>query len=223
MDISSTQLSHFRRQLLRWFKTYGRSFYWRRTESLYEKVLAEFLLQRTRAEAVDTVYPDILRAFPGWEAIASANLRSIQRQLKPLGLWRRRSDSLRALAREMTKRGGEFPSNREELEALPGVGQYFGNAIEMICHSRKRPFIDVNLARVLERYFRPRTLADIRYDPYLQELSLRVVNITQALQLNWAILDFAAKVCTARAPKCGICPLAASCDFLRHNRKEPTK
>jgi A/G-specific adenine glycosylase len=176
-------------------------------------VLAEFLLQRTRAESVQAAYSNLLKDFPNWESLASADLRTIQRKIRPLGLWRRRSASLQALAKEMARRRGRFPLDRDELETLPGVGQYFGNAIEVICHRRRRAFIDVNLARVVERFFRPRLLADIRYDPYLQELSQRLVNTQEVLRLNWAILDFAAKICTARFPKCDVCPLRKECAY----------
>ena len=162
---------------------------------------------------MERVCRDLLRTFPNWRALASADARKLQRHLRPLGLWRRRSRSLRALAKEMAARHGRFPKLRAELDSLPGVGQYFGNAIEVICHKRRRPFIDVNLARVLERYFRPRRLADIRYDPYLQELSSRFANSPRSLELNWAVLDFAAKVCLARTPKCSMCPLVRDCTF----------
>ena len=39
------------------------------------------------------------------------------------------------------------------------------------------------MARVLERYFGPRNLADIRYDPYLQELAHKVVDADDAIHI----------------------------------------
>ena len=72
--------------------------------------------------------------------------------------------------------------------------------------------LDVIMARVLERYFGPRKLADIRYDPYLQTLSRQVVK-TRPVGLNWAILDLGAMICTASNPKCSSCPMASTCLF----------
>ncbi len=71
------------------------------------------------------------------------------------------------------------------------------------------------MARVLERYFGPRKLVDIRYDKYLQELSYKVVNHDYSKNINWAILDLAALICKAQAPKCIKCPLKLKCEYGR--------
>jgi hypothetical protein len=54
-------------------------------------------------------------------------------------------------------------------------GQYIANAVLLLCHGEPQPLLDVNMARVLERVFGPKKLADIRYDPYLQQLAMRIV------------------------------------------------
>jgi len=69
------------------------------------------------------------------------------------------------------------------------------------------------MARVLERYFGPRKLADIRYDPYLQKLAHRVVDCEAPAAVNWAILDLAALVCKARGPRCSQCPLSGDAGY----------
>jgi len=82
--------------------------------------------------------------------------------------------------------------------------------------------LDVNMARVLERYFGPRKLvdmADIRYDPYLQTLSWQVVK-TRPVGLNWAILDLGAMICTANNLKCSSCPMASTCLFQLFSKEK---
>ncbi len=64
------------------------------------------------------------------------------------------------------------------------------------------------MARLIERYIRPRKLADIRYDPWLQEAAHWLVRGDQPVEINWATLDFASAICTARNPRCGTCPLS---------------
>jgi A/G-specific adenine glycosylase len=115
----------------------------------------------------------------------------------------------------MKRRRGRFPAAREELESLPGIGQYIANAILLLCHGQPQPLLDVNMARVLERNFGPRQLVDIRYDPYLQTLANRVISSVDARRLNWAVLDLAAVVCSNGAPRCIECPLAKSCQVGR--------
>ena len=69
---------------------------------------------------------------------------------------------------------------------------------------------DVEQPRVLERYFGTRKLADIRYDPYLQTLSQLVIEFSEPIKLNWAILDLASKICNSN-PLCDVCPIVDGC------------
>lgn len=220
---TDAEVHEFRRRLLRWFARNGRSFPWRSTRAgTYVQIVSEVLLQRTQAARVAAFIPAFLSTYPSWRRLAKASRRDLRRLLEPLGLWRRRADSLLALAREMSRRRGRFPKSPEEVGALPGVGQYIGNAILLFAHRQRLPLLDVNMARVLERNFGPRKLVDIRYDPYLQLLSSGVVNENNPVGLNWAILDLAALLCTSRDPRCSQCPLASRCKFgmakLRHGK-----
>ncbi len=206
----------FRRSLLEWFRREGRKFPWRNpSASSYARVVSEVLLQRTRAETVAQFFPRFLKRYPGWNHLAAATEKELRTFLEPIGLWRRRAASLRALAQEMQSRRGRFPATRQEIESLPAIGQYIASAALMFCHGGREPLLDVNMARVLERCFGPRALVDIRHDPWLQALSKCVVNHHQAKQINWAILDLAATVCTARRPSCDACPLNSCCRLAR--------
>lgn len=201
-----------RRRLLRWFENHGRKFPWRKASaSNYQCIIAEVLLQRTRAETVAGFFPKFIKQFPSWKRLGASSVACLQCYLQPIGLWRRRATSIRALAGAMAKKNGRFPRDREAIEALPGIGQYIANAVLLFCHGQPQPLLDVNMARVLERVFGPRKLADIRYDPYLQELARNVVRCKTSAKLNWAILDIAATVCLLRNPCCSECPLTSVC------------
>jgi A/G-specific adenine glycosylase len=115
---------------------------------------------------------------------------------------------------------GKIPSNRQEIECLPGVGQYIANAIELLVFNRPRPLLDTNMARVIERYVHPRKLADIRYDPWLQTAAQFLIEQGDAKTINWGMLDFAALVCKPRKPLCGDCPLLATCNWASKNRQD---
>ncbi len=213
---SSNQASAFRKRLLAWFSQHGRIFPWRQPgASLFDQVIAELLLQRTRAEAVAIRLPALLSLTPNWSILASTPEKDMETALKPLGLWRRRASSLRRLAVEVSGAGGVLPKTREALEQLPGVGQYMANAILVIQDVQPAPYLDTNMARVLERHFGPRDLSDIRYDPVLQRVAHKVTNSKQSLTVNWAILDFSAIVCKLRSPTCRSCPVRRTCDYYR--------
>jgi A/G-specific adenine glycosylase len=198
--------------LSKFYEEQGRDFPWRRAgATIYEQVVSEVLLQQTRAETVAAFFPRFLEQFPGWQELADSTEGKIGECIRPLGIWRRRARTLWELANEVVRLGGEFPGKREKIEALPGVGQYVANAVELFCHGRPRPLLDSGMARVLERYFGPRTLSDIRYDPYLQELAQRLVETGDARAINWGILDVAAIACRGRIMQCDFCPLRRGC------------
>lgn len=213
---SSTQIAALQRNLLRWFGTSGRAFPWRKKQATkYQKVIAEVLLQRTKADVVGRMFPAFVTKFPSWKRLARCSESELEEILKPLGLWKRRAASLRALAEIMAIQRGRYPKERDQIEQLPGVGQYICNAILMFDQGQCQPLLDVNLARVLERVFGPRRLSDIRYDPYLQTLAMKVIAHAQPSILNWAFLDLASLICTIRSPKCPICPLVRTCCFAQ--------
>jgi len=204
----------FRKKILLWFEKGGRHFPWRnKSASKYQLVIAEVLLQRTKAETVANIFSTFIKRFPSWEILAATKKTELKTFLKPIGLCKQRSAKIKKLSTEMTKRNGRFPKTRVEIEKLPGVGQYIANSILMFCHNQPQPLLDVNMARVLERFFGPRKLADIRYDPYLQQLARDVLPKRRFKEFNWAILDFASLVCKAKKPLCMKCCLNRQCRY----------
>jgi A/G-specific adenine glycosylase len=213
---SQRKVKKFRACLLEWFERYGRKFPWRNSStSKYQFIMAEILLQRTRAETVAKFFPTFTRELSSWKKLDQVTIGELENLLQPIGLWRRRASSIKSLAREMANRNGRFPSDRSEIESLPGIGQYIANAILLFCHGEPQPLLDGNMARVLERVFGPRTMADIRYDPYLQKLALDIVQCITPKEVNWAILDLAAKICIAKKPSCYKCPLSDICRYCK--------
>lgn len=210
------RLTSLRHALLDWYAEHGRTLPWRDdSASTFERICVEVLLQRTRAETVARVYPDFFGRFHSWDELAATSHEELEDHFKPIGLWQRRARSMKALATYAAARGGTFPDTVEGLAEVPAVGQYVANAILVFQHGQNRPFLDVNMARLIERYVRPRKLADIRFDPWLQEAAHWLVRGEQRIEINWAALDFASALCTARSPRCAICPLAHRCPAAR--------
>lgn len=207
-------IASFRRRMLDWWRHHGRRFPWRQeSASTYERIVSELLLQRTRAEKVASIYEAFFDAYPGWRQLAEADPCELEALVKPLGLWQRRADTLRRLARELVVLGEGIPGSRSEIERLPGVGQYIANAIELFVYGRPLPLLDVNMARVLERYFGPRRLADLRHDPGLQSTAKALLSGDRAAEMNWSLLDLGATICTRRTACCPACPVRRGCRY----------
>lgn len=206
------RITRLRHRLLDWYAVHGRDLPWRHDRAnTFERICVEVLLQRTRAETVAKVYPEFFERFRTWSDIAAASVQELEEHFKPIGLWQRRARSMKALSTFAAERGGWFPDTAEELAKVPAVGQYVANAILVFQHGQNHPFLDVNMARLIERYVRPRKLADIRFDPWLQAAAHWLVRGEQRIEINWAAIDFASAICTARNQRCEVCPLARKC------------
>ena len=210
------------KELLQWYKEHGRDFPWRRAESCYERIVAELMLQRTQAVTVSKFYGSFLHRFPSWESLACATEQDLGDLLKPIGLWRRRARTLIHLSRTLVDLGCQFPSTRTELEKLPGISQYIASAVLLLCHGQKEPLLDVNMARILERVYEPREMADIRYDPLLQQYARSLVEVDDPVSVNWAVMDLAATVCLRGVPRCFECPIAGLCEFAKVSSSQST-
>lgn len=202
--------------MLTWFEANARVFAWRnKSASNYVRIISEVLLQRTKAETVSRYLPKFLGQYPSWRKLGEATEQDLVDILKPLGLSNQRGKRMFKLAQELKKRKGVFPKERSVVEEIPMMGQYITNAYELFILNRPAPLLDVNMARVLERFFGPRKLADIRYDPYLQDLSKQIVSLEKFKEINWAILDFAAKICKPK-PLCTNCVLRLECIYFKN-------
>ena len=174
------------------------------------------MLQRTQAVTVSKFYGSLfLHRFPSWESLACATEQDLEDLLKPIGLWRRRARTLIHLSHTLVELDCQFPSTRVELEKLPGISQYMASAVLLLCHGRLEPLLDVNMARILERVYGPRQMADIRYDPLLQQYARSLVQVDDPVSVNWAVMDLAATVCLRGVPRCSECPIAGLCEFAK--------
>jgi A/G-specific adenine glycosylase len=189
--------------LLEWFARNGRDFPWRHTQDPYRVLVAELLLQRTRAEAVARVFPNFVDRFPNPASLAAAAPWEVATTVRVLGLTYR-VHRLIAMAREIVGRGG-VPSTFEELLDLPGVGVYVANAVLCFAFGVPRPLVDANVMRVLNR------LSGIVSESRAWESLIPLLQPTTAGHLNYALIDLAAEVCVEPNPRCHVCPVQGLC------------
>jgi A/G-specific adenine glycosylase len=216
-------ISWLRGRLLSWFARNGRSFPWREPVRVpYEVVVAEILLQRTTAAGVARAYPGFVDRYPSWASLEQAPLEDLENVLRPLGLWRQKALAFRHLARSIEGRGGVVPRTRTELERLPGIGPYTASAVLAIVYGRAEPLLDVNMARLLGRFLGSLERTEASPRRTLYALALRLVSSKRSLEVNWAVLDFGARVCKARRPLCQECPLRTRCAYARSRQLQAT-
>jgi len=205
--------ARFRRRLLAWFRTAGRDLPWRRTRDPYRVLVSEFMLQQTQVSRVLDFYPRFLKRYPDLASLARARPRAVREAWDGLGYYRRAAN-LHRLAREVVRRhAGALPSDPAELEALPGVGPYTAGAVATFAYEKPAAAVDTNVRRVLGRVFGCRTAKDTR----TTASALQPRRGKTAWSFNQALMELGALVCTARAPKCGECPVRKHCHWYLTN------
>lgn len=203
---------YFIRRLLAWGRANRRSFPWRADGADPFRVLvAEVLLQRSRASTVARVYEPFFERWPTPGDLARAQERSIASVIRPLGLVSR-ARTLRLMARAVVEAGG-VPRTVSGLLALPGVGPYAAAATAVVAFGARVGVVDGVSARVYRRYFGLSGAGPI--DRELVAFVDQVTPRRAVREWNWAVLDLAAAVCVPRVPRCGECPLVGSCAGAR--------
>jgi A/G-specific adenine glycosylase len=200
------------RELLAWYVVHGRRHLpWRATRDPYRIVVSEFMLQQTQVDRVIPLYAAFLERFATVEALAAAEAGDVVRAWRGLG-YNSRAMRLHALARAVVERhGGVVPQETDALRALPGIGAYTAAAIRAFAFERDDAAVDVNLRRVVHRVRFGLEHPRIADDRALDTLTLAAVPPGAAHDWNSALMDLGATICTARAPKCLVCPLRDHC------------
>jgi A/G-specific adenine glycosylase len=196
-----------RAKLLRWYRRSKRDLPWRRTRDPYAVWISEVMLQQTRVAAVLPYYERFLARFPDVAALARADEEQVLALWSGLGYYRR-ARALHAGARAVMERhAGELPGDPGALRDLPGIGRYTAGAIASIAFDRPEPVLDGNVRRVLSRLLALRDAGDST----LWALARTLVAGPHPGDLNQALMELGAIVCTPRGPRCDLCPLRRAC------------
>ena len=203
---SSTLLATLQRAVLDWFARSGRDLPWRQTRDPYHILVAETMLQQTQVERVVPKYHEFLRTFPAIAELAAASVGEVIRAWAGLGYNRRAVNLQRAAQAAVERFGGQLPADLGLLQSLPGVGRYTAAAVACFAFEQRVPVVETNIRRVLSRVAGQPTLSE------RDAWALAAAALPEAAWAwNQALMDIGAMLCTARAPRCLLCPAFEAC------------
>jgi len=203
--------------LLAWYDAHARDLPWRArpgdpAPDPYRVWLSEVMLQQTTVAAVKPYFAAFTRRWPTVAALAAAPEAEVMAAWAGLGYYSRARNLVKC-ARAVAERGG-FPDSEAELRGLPGLGDYTAAAVAAIAFGRRAVVVDANVERVVARLFAiaeplpgGRKLIRARADAVTPE--------ERAGDFAQAMMDLGATICSARDPRCLLCPLSASCHARR--------
>jgi A/G-specific adenine glycosylase len=168
------------------------------------------MLQQTTVAAVVPYYRRFVARFPDLHRLAAADEEAVLGLWSGLGYYRRARNLQRACREIAGSRQGRFPETAAELARLPGIGPYTAGAVASIAFGQPAPVLDGNVLRVLSRLAgsRGRDAASRRL---LLQAAGALVAGPRPGDLNQALMELGATICTPRAPGCSGCPLRRSC------------
>ena len=207
-------------RLLDWIRIARRDLPWRRRRDPYAVWIAEVMLQQTQAATVVPYFERWLRRFPDLPTLAAAPLDDVLKAWEGLGYYARARNLHRMAGQVLAQHGGQLPGDRQALLALPGIGRYTVGAILSLAFGQAEPVLDGNVRRVLCRVCDiAGDLAETATEKQLWEIATALVAaapVGMAGDLNEALMELGATICTPGKPACAACPVAALC--LAHQR-----
>jgi len=210
-------------KLLAWYDAHARTLPWRAPPGSpapdpYRVWLAEVMLQQTTTAAVAPYFAKFTTRWPTVQALASADEGEVMAAWAGLGYYAR-ARNLIACARAVAARGGQFPPSEAQLRELPGLGAYTAAAVAAIAFGERAVVVDANVERVVARLFAiDEPLPGAR--KAIRAGAERITPDRRAGDFAQAMMDLGATICTARSPRCLLCPLAAGCAGRRGGEPE---
>jgi A/G-specific adenine glycosylase len=195
--------------LVAWFARAKRELPWRAPGvSPWQIMVSEFMLQQTPVARVAPIWVEWIARWPTPSATASASAADVLRAWGKLG-YPRRAKRLHECAVVIAEEHGDVvPDDVDTLLGLPGVGAYTARAVACFAYRKRVPVVDTNVRRVVARAIAGRASAGnpstVRDHAEVEAL---LPNDALAADFSAALMELGATVCTARSPKCGLCPL----------------
>ncbi|NTY59561.1 A/G-specific adenine glycosylase [Mycolicibacterium sphagni] len=197
-------------ELIDWYGRKRRDLPWREPHvTAWQILVSEFMLQQTPVARVAPIWLDWVARWPTPSATAAASAADVLRAWGKLGYPRRAKRLHECAIAIATEHDDEVPDDVEVLLTLPGVGAYTARAVACFAYRQGVPVVDTNVRRVVARAVHG--LADAGNPSAVRDMAdvaALLPNDDTAPVFSAALMEIGATVCTARSPKCGICPLS---------------
>lgn len=184
----------------------------------YELLFATRLSAQCTDARVNLVTTVLFDRFPTLKSIADADIEELCEIVKPCGLFRTKANDLKMAANMLiADYNGVVPNSMEELLRLPGVGRKTANLILSDLYGHPAIVADTHCIRISTRLG---LVSDCGTDPYKVEIALKkVIAPTEQASLCHRFVHFGRDICTARNPKCSLCPLSQLCAEFNKKKK----
>lgn len=178
-------------------------------DSALQLLVATILSAQCTDARVNLVTKDLFKRYPDVRSLAEADLKEVEKTIQSTGFFRNKAKSLVGAAQAIVaNHGGRVPETMEDLVELPGVARKTANVV-LGTWFRKATgvVVDTHVQRLSRRLGLTR-----EEDPKKIEQDLMALLPSEEwIDFSHRMIWHGRKICTARKPRCGDCPLAACC------------
>jgi endonuclease-3 len=186
----------------------------------FQLLVATVLSAQTTDKRVNLVTPALFAAYPDAASLAAADRADVERIIQPTGFFRAKTESVLRLSQALVERyDGEVPARLEELVTLPGVGRKTANVVLGDAFGLPGITVDTHFGRLSRRFG-----WSAETDPVKVEREVgRLFPQKDWTPLSHHLIFHGRRVCHARNPACGACPVARLCPAYGEGPTDPVK
>lgn len=174
----------------------------------FELLVAVRLSAQCTDARVNLVTPALFAKYKTLDDYANADLKDVENLVKSCGFYKNKAQSIIGMAKMIRDEfDGKVPDNIDDLVKLPGVGRKTANLIVGDVYGKESIVVDTHMIRISNRI----GLVNVK-DPVKIEMALKkIVPPEEGSDFCHRIVLFGRDICSARSPKCDVCPMVDNC------------
>ncbi|WP_461058557.1 endonuclease III [Streptomyces pseudoechinosporeus] len=189
-------------------------------ENPFQLVIATVLSAQTTDLRVNQTTPALFAKYPTPEDLAAANPEEVEEILRPTGFFRAKTKSVIGLSKVLRDDfGGEVPGRLEDLVKLPGVGRKTAFVVLGNAFGRPGITVDTHFQRLVRRW----QWTDEKEPDKIEAAVGALFPKSDWTDLSHHVIWHGRRICHARKPACGACPIAPLCPAYGEGETDPEK
>ncbi|MEW5954292.1 MAG: endonuclease III [Bacillota bacterium] len=174
----------------------------------FQLLVAVMLSAQCTDQRVNMITEKLFTRHHGPEDFAMLSEEGLASEIKSCGLYRSKSRHIIETSRIiMGRHGGQVPGNRLDLERLPGVGRKTASVVLSVIFNEPVMPVDTHVFRVSKRL----GLTSGKNPVEVEHELLNLIAPEETGYLHHCLIAHGRKICTARKPRCCVCPLISLC------------
>ena len=186
----------------------------------FQLLVVTVLSAQTTDRRVNAVRPTLFAAYPTPEAMAAAPREHLEQIVGPLGFFRAKTDALLKLSHALVERfDGQVPPRLDDLVTLPGVGRKTANVVLGNGFGIPGITVDTHFGRLVRRFGWTEEEDPVKVETAVGALIPR----KDWTMLSHVLIFHGRRICHAKRPACGACPVAKLCPSFGIGETDPGK